>query len=774
MDEIKNTNITEEFDTSDGKSDVFAAVALILLAIITLGGGYLLLGSDMMEVLRWHLALMALGLCVLPITSRIFKGFKSSVYLYSRLLGLFMVAYLQFLCSSLHILRFTAVNILIIFLTTTVVIYLTSIFISMKTDKKGFYADFIDNNLRTVAFEELIILFVFILVVWFLGFKIPGSQTERLMDFGFMKMMDNSDWLPAMDMWAAGDKINYYYFGQYLMTFLSKASFVPVEDAYSLAMDTIMTVCLVYVFKLTREITLHVKDAKKAFTWICPVISSVLVTLAGNFHYVVYYRFIPDIWRLFGLEGDVPSYWMADSTRYIGINPVNPEDQTIHEFPAYSFLIGDLHAHVIDIITVLLLLGVLLSIFMEYRNRDDSDVSAFRDLLNPNIIIAGFLIGISSMTNYWNYPIYFVVSGAVILAANLRRFKKLLHSLVVTLGQGVVILLIIHLVKFVFELNFVKMESGIVISKYHSALYQYLVLWGLPIALVTIWLVSVIVKTVEGESERRGLIKFLSVPDAGDVFVTILALCGIGLTIMPELIYVRDIYENGFPRANTMFKLTFEAFILLGICQGYISCRLLSEKPERTDDLRYINKFYFRKRLLIVLSVLLFGTCFYTLTASKQWVGSISTWTYQGLDSMKTVKADLGDEMLGIEWIDTNTPKDAVVVQAAGTSYSLYDVVSVLTGRPTIAGWQTHEWLWHNSYDYINDRNMEVQEIYVGTDFDLKKTIIEKYNVDYIFVGSKEYEKYGFINTEDLLKLGRIVYTDNGYEFPNFIIKIGE
>ena len=63
------------------------------------------------------------------------------------------------------------------------------------------------------------------------------------------------------------------------------------------------------------------------------------VSIAGNMHYVVYAQIIPLIQKLKGEE--VSSYWFPDATRYIGFNPDVP-DKTIHEFPCYSFVLGDL------------------------------------------------------------------------------------------------------------------------------------------------------------------------------------------------------------------------------------------------------------------------------------------------------------------------------------------------------------------------------------------------------------------------------------------------
>ena len=60
-----------------------------------------------------------------------------------------------------------------------------------------------------------------------------------------------------------------------------------------------------------------------------------------------------------------------------------------------------------------------------------------------------------------------------------------------------------------------------------------------------------------------------------DLFAIVMGLCAIWLIVIPELVYVRDIYENGNARANTMFKLTYQAYMLFGMTMGYGIFRML-------------------------------------------------------------------------------------------------------------------------------------------------------------------------------------------------------
>ena len=201
--------------------------------------------------------------------------------------------------------------------------------------------------------------------------------TEKFMDYGFMEAMMRSKTLPATDLWYSQGKINYYYGGQYFAVFLTKLSGTQVELTYNLMRTFVAGLAFATaVFpgasdddrpyqgrKVSRleerqlPITLQV-------SW-----QDLAVSIAGNMHYVVYAQILPLIQKLKGEE--VSGYWFPDATRYIGFNPDVP-DKTIHEFPCYSFVLGDLHAHVVNIMFVLLLLGLLYAWTKKVRNTTPS------------------------------------------------------------------------------------------------------------------------------------------------------------------------------------------------------------------------------------------------------------------------------------------------------------------------------------------------------------------------------------------------------------------
>ena len=99
---------------------------------------------------------------------------------------------------------------------------------------------------------------------------------------------------------------------------------------------------------------------------------------------------IPFLKNLTGREEINYNYWFPDATRYIGYNP-ETNDKTIHEFPSYSFVLGDLHAHVVNIIFVLTVLAILLSWLYGQTDRYRESKTIREEVFNLQIIMLGFL-----------------------------------------------------------------------------------------------------------------------------------------------------------------------------------------------------------------------------------------------------------------------------------------------------------------------------------------------------------------------------------------------
>ena len=738
----------------------------IIPALLLVALSAFLLQGDVWTFWTWYLLALVLGAAAMPLTGRLFRRFQDRGWMFSKVTAIAVSGFLTWFLVAVKIIKFTTMTCIVV----TLVCAAASLILYCREQKAGFEC-IPFAHLDLVYAEELLFFAAFLLWTYFAGFHPAAYGTEKFMDYGFMEAMMRSKTLPATDLWYSQGKINYYYGGQYFAVFLTKLSGAKVELTYNLMRTFVAGLAFAMPFSLVHQMVTDRLGKtgsrwKKALPSVTGILAGISVSIAGNMHYVVYGQIIPFIQKLKGEE--VSSYWFPDATRYIGFNP-DVEDKTIHEFPCYSFVLGDLHAHVVDIMFVLLLLGLLYAWMKKVRTTELSGESMSRrkfwkkQLLMPQLLATGALLGMFHWTNYWDFVIYFVVTCGAALFMNIIGQKgKIRWALGVTAAQAAEILILATVIILPFTLQFdtSNMVQGIALAQHHSLPHQLLVLWGLPGILTILFVVSLLIEKLRG-AEQKSLYHLLTSIRLPDLFAVLMGLCAIGLVLIPELVYVRDIYENGNARANTMFKLTYQAYIMFGMTMIYAIFRLLViGKNKILKVLAFIGLFFF------------VWTCGYFGNSVHSWFGEV--WKpsqYKGLNATAFLETDFPEDLNGIRWLKENISDAPVVLEANGDSYSEYERVSAMTGLPTIMGWYVHEWLWRGNLSDLNAKIEEIQEIYTSTDETRVKELLEEYNVSYIFVGSCERNKYGADMNNDLLKsLGEVVFQDS--EYPTYIVKI--
>ena len=733
------------------------AVALVLLS------AYLLKG-DVWTFWTWWLLAAVMGMIAMPLTGSLFREFDDKGWMFSKVLAVMVSGFLTWFLVAVKLLKFTAATCIGVTVVCGVICLLVG-----KFQHKDEFECLPMEHMELVYWEEVLFFAFFLLWTYLAGFHPAAYGTEKFMDYGFMEAMMRSKTLPAVDLWYSEGNINYYYGGQYFAVFLTKLSGSTVELTYNLMRTFVAGLAFVLPFSLVYQM---VKDRlgaaadgwKRRLPAVTGILAGLAVSIAGNMHYVVYGQVIPFIQKLTGQEVD--GYWFPDATRYIGFNP-DVDDKTIHEFPCYSFVLGDLHAHVVNIIFVLLLLGLLYAWIRMVRRKkfhlEKPGTKWFwrQQLLMPQILVVSVLLGMFHWTNYWDFVIYYVVTGGVVLGTNIVLFKgKVKWILAVTAAQAVEVFALATVVILPFTLSFQTMVQGVALAKNHSLPHQLLILWGLPVILVLVFAAVLLAERLRGE-EKKSLYRFLAGLKLPDLFALVMGLCAIGLVLIPELVYVRDIYENGNARANTMFKLTYQAYVMFGMTMAYVIFRLIIVC--RKKFLKAVGGFGL---FLLVWTMGYFGNSVHA------WFGEV--WDpsqYKGLNAAAFLESDFPEDVSAIRWLKKNITGSPVVLEANGDSYTEYERVSAMTGLPTILGWYVHEWLWRNDVADLNSKSGDIEAIYTSTDEVQVKVLLDEYDVSYIFVGSCERKKYGdLLNDEMLQSMGEVVYRDLMY--GTYIVKV--
>jgi YYY domain-containing protein len=695
--------------------------------------------QDFLYILIWFIAFFVIGIAVLPLTFSLFKGFKDKGYIFSKIVGTIIISYLIFILGVLKLAKFSFSTILLIII---ILFFINYVFL-----KRNNVISIIKSNFRIIIAEEA--LFLIALAIWsYVRSNAPDVYgLEKFMDLGFINSILRSDYFPPKDMWYAPLSINYYYFGHLVTAVITKLTQLPSFISFNLMISTIFAFTFTATFSIGMNIFCELKSKLKPK--ISGILTAILLTFGGNLTtiYAFFKAYSPadkpvPFWNLSFLPINFPNgFWYPNATRFIPF--------TIHEFPIYSFVVSDLHGHVLDIPFVLLTIALLFSIYIEKQIR------LF------HLLSISFLLAVMYMTNAWDGIIYLLLTILIIMSIKLlgKNWKILFtYDYLSGFFKKIFILLSGFLVFSIpFSINFKPFASGIGIicaptlltnigrmgpflfeanHCQRSPLWQLTLLYGFFYFFVIAFIVFLKFKK-----------KYK--PTTSDIFVIILIILSTILIIIPEFIYIKDIYPLHY-RANTMFKLVYQAFIMLSISCGYIFVKLM---------LNLKNKII----VLIFLIISIFLACFiliYPYFAINSYYNNLKT--YKSLNGFKYLQQTYPQDYDLINWINANIKNQPVILEANGDSYTQYARISANTGLPTIIGWPVHEWLWRGTYDIVSPRIIDVETLYTTNNLNTAKKLIKKYNVSYVAVSGLERQKYPALNEQTFIKLGKIVYQNSG------------
>lgn len=742
--------------------------------------------STASSVLLWYITLLFLGIICFPLASRVFSALFDKGYLFSKTLALILLSYSMYLFGTLHILPFTQSSLFV----------LIAVLFGINTLVFRKWTLQIDKNERRrlgllFLFEEFLFLGIYLLWVYIRSFAPDIHGLEKYMDFGFINSLLRGEYFPPKDMWFTPLSINYYYFGHLATAVLTKLTGIPSAITFNTMLATIVALCFTSTFSLISTL-LSKLSFKSLFPFLAgALLTASMLTFGGNLHpiysfFATYNTDKPEPFWDMTLSFTNPcykqpttpcaypsdqhylfpnNYWYPNATRFI--------HHTIHEFPIYSWVVSDLHGHVLDIPFVFLFLAFSMQTFFQ-TIAPSSKQKLFKlfSLSLPSYVLHfvlwGFFIAIMYMTNAWDGIIYllFTVLFLTILHTYKKGLslvelfpKKLLSLIQYLFPRIVVILLSFILFSLPFSLFLKPPVSGIgvlcapkmltTMRNIGPFLFEADHCQKSPIWQLGILYGSFLFFGISFFFLIRKHKKLLPT----DVLVSFFFMFSLLLVIIPEFIYLKDIYPDHY-RANTMFKLVFQAFMLLSLASGYAITRILSLSPRNFWAICKKAGFTF-----ITMCILLM--CFlYTYFSVISFYGDVTNPTLQkSLDGTAYLRSLYPDDYAALVYLQTHIKGQPVVLEAQGDSYTDFARVSTNTGLPTVLGWTVHEWLWRGTYDVPAPRIEEIKSLYESTDTLLTKQLLEKYHIQYVFIGSLERQKYTNLFEDKFPILGQRIFT---------------
>ncbi len=757
----------------------------------------------MIYLTLWWFTAEILGLIALPFTYRLFKNLPDRGYAFSKAIGILLPVYFIWLVVSAGILPNSAGTILII-----IVLLALGAALLLRNDHKGL-SNFFHENRKVIITVESIFLLSFILLAVTRSYTPQIYGTERPMDFAFINALLRADRFPPSDPWLSGYTLNNYYFGHLIVAVFTRITTTPPGYCFNIALCLFFALAAVGVFSLIFNLIKMRHEASVGAAIIFGILGIVIFLVLGNLEgilEVLYARGIGDsaFWQWIGIKGfTVPSsggrwlpatpYWWWRSTRVIDtVRGGNSLDYTITEYPSFSFILGDLHAHVMSLPFTLLAIAFSLNMFLTKEKLGFDWIKRNALPLLIMLICLGALGAIHS----WDLPTYTLVFLAAILiqiyitqsATDIGRFKtwlKLAISVVLALVvlylpfylnmknpvMGILpwegpttrplhYLLIFGLFFFIavsFLIAFVKNEK----LKWSSnnALGAILIaslpliLWGTLELAISIFN-SNIGQTALSIGKMLGhLLPLLfitafilfsiinhvavhDIPNGSSLFILLLLFTGIWITVACELFYIGDVFNN---RMNTIFRFYYQSWTMLAISStvGIYYVRYHLKTVGLSSAFQRITGRLWQGTLIFLMAICL-------ILPSGATYDRISSSTIKPtLDGLAYLRQSDAAEWEAINWLNINVTGAPVILEATGDEYTPYGRVSVNTGLPTVLGWAGHELVWRGPGKNLSTRNKDIDTIYQSNDVVEIKDLLARYQVTYIYFGYLEKARYG-------------------------------
>ncbi|MFM8593886.1 MAG: DUF2298 domain-containing protein, partial [Chloroflexota bacterium] len=278
----------------------------------------------------------------------------------------------------------------------------------------------------------LIQLAIFAAGVWLRGFTPDLTGTEKPMDIAFLSSSAITTVMPPADPWFAGKPINYYALGYIVWGAISRMSGVPPTIAFNLAIPTLLAFAAVGAGGVAWNAVRG--SLGRRLGVVSAVSAGFLLAFAGNLwapaQLLRHGQAMIGAWWW---DGAVGIGWR--SSRIVCDGPRDgaacafPSVETINEFPFFSFLLGDLHPHVMALPVTIAVVAVALSIAMRSSGLER------RDRIPTWLIVAyGVLAGSLYPLNSWDLPTYLGLIVITLCVFGIRGKQWLTDSAVLVVS----------------------------------------------------------------------------------------------------------------------------------------------------------------------------------------------------------------------------------------------------------------------------------------------------------------------------------------------------
>ncbi len=411
----------------------------------------------MLDWLIWYLLIVTFGAAAMPLAAWLLPALKDKGYAFSKALGLLLAGFAFWLLVNFQILQNNAGGVII----SLLMVLGFSLWVSIRNPEIS-WKNLFKSQRKLILLVELLFLAAFAFMAIWRAANPNISGTEKPMELAFINAILKSPTFPPQDPWLSGYAISYYYFGYVLVAMLIQLGGISSSVGFNLAVSMIFAMTAVgaygIVFNVINAIPIKQWFARKFDDhsgeneprYFLPLFAPLFTLIISNVEGLLEFLHARGIFWTRAADGTLVSpFWSWLDIQELIRPPIEPFSwepnrfggilwwrasrvlsdykmsgawvEVIDEFPFFSFLLSDLHPHVLALPFAMLALALALNLILGGA-RGEIHVADIHLWFSPRYLIAvPILIGGMAFLNTWDFPIYL---GVLLLAYLLIRIQS--------------------------------------------------------------------------------------------------------------------------------------------------------------------------------------------------------------------------------------------------------------------------------------------------------------------------------------------------------------
>jgi YYY domain-containing protein len=399
----------------------------------------------------WYVLISLLGWATFPLAYRLFPALPDRGFTLARAMGLLIWGYIFWLLASLGIAQNDIGGILL------ALAFIIGLSVWSVANRQSKIVNFFRSNIPLIITTEILFFTAFAFLAFVRSANPELTSTEKPMELAFISAILRSPSFPPQDPWLSGYAISYYYFGYVMTAMLAKLTGIPGSLAHNLMTALVFALGAVgsygILYNLFPQPAIANRKSQIAKSLLAPLFL-LLVSNFGALLEVLHRRGLfwsedSEFWKWLKNIDRSNLFWSPNTTTFnfwtwldikeLSSPPLEPfqwlpdrylwwwrpsrilQDydmrhnplEVIDEFPFFSFLLGDLHPHVLAIPFALLAIAAALNIFLGgWRGR----INLFGARLHINhegFLFSALVLGGLAFLNTWDI----LVAAALIVFA---------------------------------------------------------------------------------------------------------------------------------------------------------------------------------------------------------------------------------------------------------------------------------------------------------------------------------------------------------------------